>query len=273
VGKANYNSLQVELTKRYGASKVGSVFYTFAYTWSHEIDNVSGFRQRNYQVPYYDEDYFRASGDTDVRQVISFSGGWDLPFDRAWQSGPKLLTKGWSLYPIVSWHSGFPLDVLAGLNATNTDPGPAGDGAPNLVRADLVLPNVATYNARNQQTINGSSGNYYFNPLAFDSTALVNLDQIAQNGAAGLNGVYTEGTLGRNAFRGPGFVNTDLALSKHFKLLSGEKLDAELRMDAFNVFNHVNFGNPDTNIFSSTFGQVSTTQGPRVLQLALHLRF
>ena len=45
-------------------------FYTFAYTWSHELDNVSGFRQRNYQVPYYDENYFWASGDTDVRQVI-----------------------------------------------------------------------------------------------------------------------------------------------------------------------------------------------------------
>jgi hypothetical protein len=272
VGVANYNSLQLDLTKRYGNSKVGDVFYTFAYTWSHELDNVSGFRQRNYQVPYYDEHYFWASGDTDVRQVIAFSGGWDLPFDRAWQSGPKLLTRGWSLYPIVSWHTGFPLDVNAGLNASNTDPGPAGDGAPNLVRADLVLPNVLTYDGRNQQTINGNSGNYFFNPMAFSSTRLINLDNIAQTDAAMLNGQYTEGTLGRNAFRGPGFINTDLALSKHFKLVA-EKLDAELRMDAFNVFNHTNFGNPNTNIFSSTFGQVSTTQGPRLVQIALHLRF
>jgi hypothetical protein len=91
--------------------KVGNAFYTFAYTWSHELDNASGFRQRNSQVPYYDEHYFWASGDTDVRQVIAFSGGWDLPFDRAWQGGPKLLTKGWSLYPIVTWRTGFPLDV------------------------------------------------------------------------------------------------------------------------------------------------------------------
>jgi hypothetical protein len=55
-------------------------------------------------------------------------------------------------------------------------------------------------------------------------------------------------------------------------------------MDAFNVFNHTNFGNPNTNIFSPLFGQVSTTQGPttsnpsgsggpRVLQIALHFRF
>ena len=67
VGMANYNALQVSLTRRYASSKLGSVFYTFAYTWSHELDNVSGFRQRNSQVPYYDEHYFWASGDTDVR--------------------------------------------------------------------------------------------------------------------------------------------------------------------------------------------------------------
>jgi hypothetical protein len=272
VGRANYNSLQVSVTKRYGDTKVGNVFYTFAYTWSHEIDNVSGFRQRNSSVPYYDQNYFRASGDTDVRDVVSFSGGWDLPFDRAWQRGPKLLTKGWSLYPIVSWRTGFPLDVFAGLNTTNTDPGPAGDGAAGLVRADLVLPNVAEYNPRGQQTINSNTGNYFFNPLAFSNSRLLALDNTAQSNAAGLNGVYTEGTLGRNAFRGPGYINTDLSLAKHLKVF-GEKLDSELRLDAFNVFNHANFGNPNTNIFSSQFGQVSTTQGPRVVQIALHLRF
>jgi hypothetical protein len=271
VSTGNYNSLQVNLTKRYADTKIGHVFYTFAYTWSHELDNVSGFRQRNSVVPYYDEQYFHASGDTDVRQVIALSGGWDLPFDRAWQGGPKALTRGWSLYPILSWRTGFPLDIGAGLNSTNTDPGPAGDGAAGLVRADLVLPNVATYDPRGQQTINGNTGNFYFNPLAFSNTRLLGLDQTAQTDAAGLNGQYTEGTLGRNAIRGPGFVNMDMALSKHFKF--HERLDAELRLDAFNVFNHVNFGNPNTNIFGATFGQVSTTQGPRVLQLALHLRF
>jgi hypothetical protein len=94
VGRANYNALQLNLTRRFNDSPVGRAFYTFAYTWSHEIDNVSGFRQRNSEVPYYDQEYFRASGDTDVRSVIPFSGGWELPFERVWQSGPKLLLKG-----------------------------------------------------------------------------------------------------------------------------------------------------------------------------------
>ena len=273
VGVANYNALQVSLTKRYANTKAGSAFYTFAYTWSHELDNVSGARQRNSQVPYYDENYFWASGDADVRQVISFSGGWDLPFDRAWQSGPKLLTKGWSLYPIVTWRTGFPLDIFAGLQPSNTDPGPAGDGAPNLVRADLVSPNVATYNPRNQQTIGGVAGNYYFNPAAFSAAPLLALDSISQTNAAPLLGQFTEGTLGRNAIRGPGEINMDIALAKHFKFFEKDRLDAELRLDAFNIFNHASFGNPDTNIFDPNFGQVSTTLGPRVVQIALHVRF
>jgi hypothetical protein len=285
VSVANYNALQVSVTRRYADSKVGSAFYTFAYTWSHELDNASGFRQRNSQVPYYDEHYFWASGDTDVRQVISFSGGWDLPFDRAWARGPKFLTKGWSLYPILTWRTGFPLDVSAQLFATNTDPGPAGDGAPNLVHADQILRNVATYNPRTQQTFNGNTGNYFFNPNAFTIAPLLALDNTAQNNAAALVGQFTEGSLGRNAFRGPGDINLDLALAKHFKLFAKERLDAELRLDAFNVFNHANFGNPlnlvcapsfcspVTNIDSAEFGQVTTTLGPRVVQIALHLRF
>jgi hypothetical protein len=273
VGLANYNALQVSVTRRYANTKAGSAFYTFAYTWSHELDNVSGARQRNSQVPYYDENYFWASGDTDVRQVISLSGGWDLPFDRAWQRGPKLLIKGWSLYPIVTWRTGFPLDIFAGLQASNTDPGPAGDGAPYLVRADLVLPNVATYNPRNQQSIGGVAGNYFFNPSAFSPAPLLALNSIAQTNAASLLGQFTEGTLGRNAIRGPGEINMDIALAKHFKFFDQDRLDAELRLDAFNVFNHANFGNPDTNIFDPNFGQVSTTLGPRVVQIALHVRF
>ncbi len=284
VGVANYNALQVSLTKRYANTKAGSVFYTLAYTWSHELDNVSGFRQRNSVVPYYDEHYFWASGDTDVRNAMVLSGGWDLPFDRAWQSGPKLLTKGWSLYPIFTWRTGFPLDVFAGLQTTNSDPGPAGDGNPGLVRADLVTPNVATYNPRYQQTINGVTGNYFFNPAAFSAAPLNALDATAQTNAAALAGMFTEGTLGRNAIRGPGFVNLDISLAKHFKFFDKDRLDAELRLDAFNALNHTNFGapsngslgtttSPNTDINSPQFGQVSTTVSPRVVQIALHVRF
>ncbi len=283
VGKSNYNAFETSLTKRISNNRfLGNTFFTLAYTWSHEFDNGSGFRERNSQVPAFDHDAFYASGDFDLRHIISFSGGWELPFDQLWQSGPKILTKGWSLYPIVSWHTGFPLDVTAGTFTGNTDPGPSGDGDAGLVHADLVGNNVTVLNAHTYQTINGTGGNYYFNPANFSNARELALDSITSaGGASTLIGQFTYGSLGRNSFRGPGFINTDLALAKHL-FFFGEKLDAELRMDAFNVFNHTNFADPDTTIGSSTFGIISSVvgansptnpTGPRIVQVALHLRF
>jgi outer membrane receptor protein involved in Fe transport len=268
---ANYNGMTVNLRKTVSNMHGwGSSFFTLGYTWSHELDNVSGFRQRNSNVPYYNPNQFYASGDTDVRNALVFSGGWDLPFDHLWQSGPKALTSGWSIYPIVTWHTGFPLDVYAGLNTTHNDPGPSGAGDAGYVRADLVGNSIGILNPQSYQTINGNAGNYYFNPGNFSNTRLLNLDSIAQQDASQLPG-YTYGTLGRNSFRGPGATNVDLAIAKKFKIR--EQATLELRGDAFNVFNHTQFGNPDTTISDLTFGQISTTAAPRILQVALHLMF
>ena len=87
VSNADYNAFEASLTRQPKDSRVGTVYYTFAYTFGHNIDNASGFEQRNSAVPAYAPDAFRASGDSDVRQRISLSGGWDLPLDRVWGSG------------------------------------------------------------------------------------------------------------------------------------------------------------------------------------------
>jgi hypothetical protein len=278
ISRANYNGTVVKLRRQASMGSWGSAFFTLGYTWSHEIDNVSGFRQRNSNIPYYDHNAFRASGDTDVRQVFTFSGGWDLPFDHLWQSGPKLLTSGWSLYPIFSWRTGFPLDVFANLNTTRSDPGPSGAGDAGTVHADLIGNQVTTMNPKVFQTLTNpnsgttQSGNYYFNPANFSNSNLITLDDIASTDASTLPS-FTYGSFPRNGLRGPGFTNLDIAVAKHFRFNEGK--DVELRMDAFNVFNHTQFGNPDTalTINSSTFGQISTTYPARILQLALHFSF
>lgn len=282
LGKSNYNAFQVSLTKRVTNNRYfGNTFFTLAYTWGHSIDNSSGFRQRSSQVPYFNHNLFRASSDFDVRHSLVFSGGWDLPFDHLWERGPKLLTRGWSLYPIVTWHTGFPLDILAGLSTANTDPGPSGAGDAGIVRADLVGNTVTTFDPRNAQTLAGQTGNYYFNPASFSAARANALDTaVSADPTLGI-GQFTYGSFPRNGLRGPGFVNADLSLAKH--LIFGEgKLDVELRGDAFNVLNHTNFANPSTNINSSTFGTVSyvvgadsstNPTGPRIIQVAIHLRF
>jgi hypothetical protein len=88
---------------------------------------------------------------------------------------------------------------------------------------------------------------------------------------ATLVGQFTYGTLGRNVLRGPGAFNTNLSIAKIFQLREATEL--EFRVDAFNIFNNVEFLNPDTNIGDQSFGQVSNTADPRILQVALHLKF
>ncbi len=270
VGTGNYNSLQAMLEKRSGEIKhLGSVDFKLSYTYGHEIDTSGGFRERNIgEVPAYNWGQFRASGDEDIRHNLVLSGGWELPFDRAWASGPKRLTKGWNLLPLLSWRTGFPMDVTADLPTATDVAGPSGAGDASIVRANLVGSGVTIYNPRSYQTINGNPGNYWFNPASFTTNGLLEADSVYINNPS----LRTYGTLGRNAFRGPGQVNLDLALMKETPL-KGERLKCQFRVEAFNVFNHAEFQNPSQNINSSTFGQVTDTYDPRILQVALRFEF
>jgi outer membrane receptor protein involved in Fe transport len=267
VGFASYNSLETSLTKQIGQNRFGGQYFTLAYTYGKSIDTSSGFRNRNSQVPFYDRQHFRAASDSDITHRITFSGGWDLPFDREWESGPKRLTKGWSLYPILSWRTGFPLDIPARFpdRFNNTNPGPSGAGDPYLANALFAagFTKVQLLNPKSNNINNpAGAGNFYFNPLGFDNNEA---DYATAPANVALYG------LPRNFFRGPGRTNLDMALAKTTPIT--ERISAELRLEAFNIFNHTEFQNPDTNPNSGTFGQVTTTFAPRILQLAARITF
>lgn len=118
------------------------------------------------------------------------------------------LISGWEVAPIVSLQSGNPFNiVLATSNIT---------GAANTVRPDVTAP---------LQISGNPFGQWIANP------------QVLQAPAPG-----TLGNLGRNSVVGPNFKNFDLALIKNTKLT--ERFTAQFRADAFNVFNHINFGQP-----------------------------
>ncbi len=250
---ANYNSLQLSLTRQTPKTVpyLGTVYFTLAYTYSHNIDNASGFRERTSTVPVFSPGFFRASSDFDLRHVLAFSGGWDLPFNR----GPKRLVKGWSLYPIVTFRTGYPLSVNADLGTSQTEPGPSGAGDGGLANVNLIGP-IRYFDPHNTQTFKGTPGAFFFDPTSFSNAAVT--------------GPY--GTLPRNALRGPGRVNMDLALAKSTPIY-GDRLKIELRAEAFNVFNHTQFLNPDTNPDDTTFGQISSTYDPRILQLGVRIKF
>jgi Carboxypeptidase regulatory-like domain/TonB dependent receptor len=243
---ANYNSLQLSLTQQTSVVPVlGNMYYTLGYTWAHSIDGASGFRQGNSTVPFFTPNIFRASSDFDIRQYLTFSGGWDLPFTR----GPQKLVKGWSLYPILTWRTGFPFTATDGLGTSNTAPGPSGAGDAGLVNANLTAP-IQYLNPK-------TNGLQFFSQASFSN-------------------VVTQGygSAPRNVLRGPGRTNLDLSLAKTTPLYH-ERLTLEFRVDAFNLLNHTEFQNLDNNAqdIGSTFGQVISAYSARILQLGAHIRF
>ena len=274
---ANYNGLLASLTKRQTDVPIlGNVFFTLAYTWSHNLDYGSGFNSRVSSIPYYNHRQFYGNSDFDLRQRFTLSGGWELPFAKAWANGPKRLTGGWSLYPIFFVQSGIPLDFLAGLRQHSGDPGPSGAGDGEIVRADQMVSSVQTFNPRLVQTFTLANtpnqqqvtGNFWFDPNSFQDN-----DCITGNNGAGPCAIGFYGTYRRNSFHGPGRANLDLALEKSTNLV-GEKTKLLFRVEAFNIFNHAEFRPPSaTSATFGTLGLITGTYDPRILQLALKLTF
>jgi hypothetical protein len=132
------------------------------------------------------------------------------------------LTRGWQVAMIVQAQSGNPVNIVT-TNSTLT-------GVPNTVRPDVVGP------IRIVGSVDG-----WFDPSAFAA-------------------VNRFGNLGRNVIIGPAFVNTDLSITKTVTTARGSSV--QLRADAFDLFNHANFGPPGNIVGSPMFGKISRTRLP-----------
>jgi hypothetical protein len=149
-------------------------------------------------------------------------------------------TRGWQIAAIVQSQSGNPVNIVTS-NATL-------NGVPNTVRPDLVAP-IRIIGSVDQ----------WFDPASFAA-------------------VDRFGNLGRNVVIGPAFHNTDVSVSKVLTIASRYRL--QLRADAFDVFNHPNFGPPGNVVGSPTFGKITRTRlatgeagSSRQIQLAAKLSF
>jgi hypothetical protein len=267
VGNAHYNGLVVGLNRRFsGTGLLGSAgvhAFRVNYTHGKSIDTESGFRSNSSRVPYYNRKQFQALSDFDLSDYLNFSAVWELPFRKAWSSGPSRLTRGWTLYPIVSYRSGLPINIRSGISRTAARPGPSGAGDPNIVQANFNGL-LTTYDAHLvQKAGNGRTGNFFFDPVPFAAPAFSGNNVPTQ---------FTYGSLGRNAFRGPTRTNIDLTISKVTNLVA-ERVKLEIIGNFFNAFNHAQFNNPQASLTSGTFGQISATADPRIIQLAGRLTF
>ncbi|HKA00864.1 MAG TPA: TonB-dependent receptor plug domain-containing protein, partial [Candidatus Solibacter sp.] len=260
VGRANYNSIVIGLTQRLTKiGPLGSMAMQLNYTHGKSLDNESGFRSTTSNVPYYNQRLFHAVSDYDLPNYFNFQGSWNLPFDKISSHGKRILS-GWTLYPIVTYRSGQALNVRSGITSGAAIPGPSGAGDPGLVQANLLAPLTFFDGHTVQKAGNNRTGNFYFEPTAIAAPA---------NDPT----LRTYGSLGRNAFRGPDRTNLDISISKKTNISREGRVAIEIIGNAFNVLNHTEFANPTTSVTSSTFGQISTTADPRILQLAARLTF
>jgi outer membrane receptor protein involved in Fe transport len=206
IGNSNYNSLQatirVEDYHGFGAQA--------AYTWSHAFDEVTSYRGALPQ----DSTNFRGDyGPSDFDSRNTFVGliTYNLPGTENW----KLLTKGWQLNSLMTFHSGNPFSVYSSADTSGTDDGNQ--------RANAV-PGVSPYAGFKKSQINAN----WLNPAAF------------VDAPAG-----TWGNTGRNAYIGPGFGDVDFSVFKNTPIT--ERVTTQLRIEMFNLFNRTNFGSPIFN--------------------------
>jgi len=256
-GWSNYNALQFRLQKRMS----NGLSFQLNYAWSKSLDTGTG-NGHGSGIDVYQDAYHPAAnyGPSDFNAANTLVGQivYELPFGRNRQfalHGPlDQIAGGWRLSTLFQWHGGVPFTpVIQGSVAGAIDPGlsPSFGAGSTLYPEQIGDPKVSN-----------PSRSMWFNPAAFANPA---------------DGSF--GNTHRNTLVGPGFANVNLSIAKEFPI--HEAIALEVRADAFNFFNHINWGNPDANVGYSggtladtTAGQVNNpVGGTRIIQLGAHVRF
>ncbi|MDQ5844912.1 MAG: TonB-dependent receptor, partial [Acidobacteriota bacterium] len=246
---SNYHSLQARFQQRLAAG----LALLASYTWSKSIDDASNFfpsaGDPNYPQNSYDLRAERGRSNFDVRHRLSVSYVYDLPFGRG---GTYLADKGvwstvlggWQTAGIVTVQTGRPFTVALIREFDNS-----GTGFSALGFGANDRPNVARDPVLSERT-----PERWFNTAAFDFPP-----------------PGTFGNAGRNILDGPGYQNVNASLIKNTAL--SERLNLQLRAEAFNLFNHPNLNLPDNFLGSPTFGQITSAREPRHIQFGVKLLF
>jgi hypothetical protein len=264
-GESRYHALQLRADKRFSAGASVSANYTFSKNESNVestttwLESGAGTPSAGYQTNDLRSEFSLSSFDVRHRFVLNYT--IDLPFGAGRRfmgdaSGlAEALLGGWSVHGVVTLQSGFPLGFGAN---------------PNLIGNGYGLrPNV---DPNCDKTVSGSAEdrlNQWFN------TACFSVPNAASNTDPRLRWQLGNAPRTDPDLRGHGVNNWNLAVSKTTPLQGGMSLT--LRAEAFNLFNRVQFGMPNTTVSTSatsTFGMVTSQRNqPRLVQLAARLTF
>ena len=249
IGMSNYNALWVTFRQALRGGLAFNTTYTYSKSMDQNSQSGNGVQDSTNPAGSY------GLSDFDVRHHFVFSGTWTLPFHG------NRLKEGWLLADVTQIQTGNPLNVVTNSIYSGSTTAALGQIRPTL----LATPSVG---------INKALGNFNI-PYIVGTSCL-----IARPGCNFLTPPLGFGTMQRNSITGPGFSDTDVSLQKTTKI--AESVNFILRMDAFDVFNQANFGNPvlTASPTSTTFGQITQTRGAigdagssRQLQFAAKVQF
>lgn len=305
-GTSNYNSLQVQVNRRYTAGFQYGVAYTYSKSFDYANDDTSNV---NLGRPYKDFNY--SASDFDQTHILTVNYIYDVPgLSRKWNNGfVRAFLDNWQISGTTSFASGKTKNLTVTYPSTAVDitkgqtcPAESIQTSVNAT-TDRCTPRITDWtggqvNARPfivcdpMKNVSGSDSSG--TPFVINTACFVPPTALGQIG-----------NMPRNSVRMPSTFNSDLAFFKNVRL--GERREIQLRWEMYNIFNHANFRDIDpalqfglaqiktdpssacstTNICKavytqtrntafgspSSFGTVTSARAPRVMQASIRLNF
>jgi hypothetical protein len=271
--KSRYDSLQMELRRRFA----NGLYFQANYTFSETTTNAVGGDQFYFE-PYLNNaqpELNNQRADFDLTHVFNFNGVYQLPFgkNRTFLNQGGIVDKifgGWEVSGILQWTSGTPISIVDPRGTFNTAARSARQPAQSNLSAEQIGALGGLYEA------NGRI--YFINPSVVGPTgaATRGFNQPIFEGQAFFNNVPGQtGNIPLTVINGPRYFNVNAALLKNISIT--ERMRLQLRAEAFNVFNNVNFtvsaAQQVQNINATTFGQLTSAGSPRIVQFAARFEF
>jgi hypothetical protein len=256
-GNGAYNSLQMsaEQRVRYGLTLLAN------WTWSKALDNLpynaaatSIGAGNSYALPFYETNYRRLDhgpSDFNHKHVVSISYVYTIP--KVLKDAPaavRYILNGWQTSGLVQSRSGDPLTILASSN--NSSGSGQGRDRPVQVSNSVYGGTACAVGAHCKSWLATAA----FTP----------------------NAAGTYGNVVKGSFVGPRYTDMDMSIARSFPIM--EKASLQFRAEYFNIFNHTNFGDPNTTL-NGSFGQITGTtpqngaaaNDPRIAQFSAKLIF
>jgi hypothetical protein len=268
---SNYNAFEVKVDKRFSQG----LQFVAHYTYSHANGYTDNYYAISHEVAYGPVDFSR-------NHVFIVNTIYELPFGKGKRFAGDVnravdyIIGGWQLSNTTNWSSGLPWTASIGECGAVSDTGPC---RPDKASGSFDVGVKGEIDTNNHNLT-------YFTPVPtiLDASTLpVGTDVCGLSGTSSgpfaLPACGTIGNIGRNTFHGPSGFYSDLSVAKRFRIT--EKLNAQFRMDAFNIFNHPvyafsanNGANACVDCQGGNNGKITNIEdGTTMRQLQFALRF